>query len=177
MTSAALHELRHALAASVAARILGVETAGLEIHVEAYADGSGEFAVIPADLSRHDFERLMSLSACGPLVAHPRAEKAILSARGLSHPMLDSVYARAGTSDADFSLIERWSGPFTTPVMVIAATRALEADLGIGGTAKLCGVIRKLGAARIDRPLLLDEICPPARARKALVKAKQVALA
>ncbi|MGA0615630.1 hypothetical protein [Paracoccus sp. KR1-242] len=177
MSSAALHELRHALAASVACQLLGVRTAGLEVHIEAGADGSGEFAVIPLDLSRHDFEQIMALAACGPLIGHPNAERAILSAQSLAHPMLDSVYARAGLSDADFLLIERWQGPFTTVALVVAAVRAMEDDLGIGGKAKLCGVIRKLGAARIDRNLTLDELAPPARARKALARAKQVALA
>ncbi|MFG6080736.1 hypothetical protein ACEUZ9_001343 [Paracoccus litorisediminis] len=176
MSGASLHELRHAMGAAVACQLLGIKTAGLEIVIEAAADGSGEFAVIPADLTRHDFEQIMSFAALGPMIAHERAEAAILSAQSLSHPMLDSIYSRAGTSDADFRLIARWTGPFTTPVMVIAAVRALEADLSISGKAALLGVIRKLSVAKIDRALLLDEMVPPARARRALARAKQEAL-
>ncbi|MFG6082045.1 hypothetical protein ACEUZ9_002686 [Paracoccus litorisediminis] len=177
MTSAALHELRHALAAAVAAQMLGVRTAGLEILIEANADGIGEFAIIPADLSRSAYAAIMSLASLGVLVAHPRAEQAILTAQSLTHPMLESVYMQAEFSDEDFHWLGKWAGPITTPALVVAAVRELEADLGQAGRLKLCNVIRKLGSVQIDRPLLLDELCPPARAKLALVRAKQKALA
>jgi len=177
MSAAALHELRHAMGAAVAAQMLGIPTRGLEILIDANADGGGEFTIIPAGLSRHDFEQIMSLASFGPLVAHPLAERALLSAQNLSHPALDLIFARAELSDDDHYWLGKWAGPITSPALVIAGTRALEADLGQAGRLKLCAAIRKLGSAQIDHPMLLDELCPPARAKKALARAKQVALA
>lgn len=177
MSAAALHELRHALAASVAAQMLGISTRGLEILIDANADGSGGFTIIPLDMSRHDFEQIMALASFGPMVTHPLAERALLSAQSLTHPALDLIFARAELSDDDHYWLGKWAGPITTPALIVAGTRELEADLGQAGRLKLCNVIRKLGSAQIDRPLLLDELCPPARAKRALARAKQVALA
>ena len=175
--SAALHELHHALGAAVACQMLGIETRGLEILITADADGSGEFTVIPADLSRSAFEQIMSLSSVAPLVAHPRAEQALLSVQSLTHPALDLIFARAELSDDDHYWLSKWAGPITSPVLAIAGTRALEDDLGQAGRLRLCNAIRRLGSVQIDRPLLLDEICPSIRAKRALARAKQQALA
>ncbi|WP_134679394.1 hypothetical protein [Paracoccus ravus] len=172
MTVAALHEVRHALAAAVASQYLGVSTKGLETVIADEGDGNGSFTIIPVGMSRESFESVMALASLGPCIAHPKAELAILKAGAIDHPALEPVYFKAGLSDDDARWRAKWTGSFTAAATVVAATRALDARLGTLGRAKLCRVVTALGKTRTDRGLMLDTLCPPRFARRALATVK-----
>lgn len=161
----ARHEFYHCLAAAVAMVQRGVSKEAYEatqVSLSVEDTGAGEFAILPPDraISDDDHEAIMALSALGPVARHDDPVSLLRSKDAAR------IVEARNLSDTDLALAAKWSGPETTPCVVLLACKRLEERLGLGGIEKLAKLARSVANQAVD--LNLSDLVPHAAAVGAL---------